>query len=197
LFWFLQVFDCNHNISEFGEAMEWLNEPPVWRFENGTLEVKTGNKTDFWRVTHYGFIRDDGHVYGQNVAGDCVASVRFSGDYQHLYDQAGLMLRIDEKNWLKTGIEFDEGKQKLSAVVTRDVSDWSVIPLEHAPNEVCLKLTRKGAAVKVEYSLEGQKYEMLRLAYFPEGKAMIGMMCCSPQREGFRATFKEFEVKNL
>jgi uncharacterized protein len=177
--------------------MEWLNEPPAWKFENGMLDVTTGSKTDFWRVTHYGFIRDDGHVYGQNVTGDCIVSVRFSGDYRHLYDQAGLMLRLDEKNWLKTGIEFDEGKQKLSSVVTRDVSDWGVIPLEHAPSEVFLKLTRKGTAVTVEYSLDGQKYEMLRLAYFPEGEAMIGMMCCSPQRAGFRATFKEFEVKSL
>jgi uncharacterized protein len=175
--------------------MFWLNEPPTWTFENGTLEVMTGNKTDFWRVTHYGFIRDDGHVYGQSVAGDCVASVCFSGDYQHLYDQAGLMLRVDEQHWLKTGIEFDDGKQKLSAVVTREVSDWSVIPLEHAPGEGFLILTRQGTAVTVEYSFDGQSYEMLRLAYLPEGKAMIGMMCCSPQREGFRATFKDFEEK--
>jgi uncharacterized protein len=177
--------------------LTWLNEPPTWTFENGTLEVTTDNKTDFWRITHYGFIRDDGHVYGQSVAGDFVASVKFSGDYQHRYDQAGLMLRIDEKNWLKTGIEFDDGKQKLSAVVTRDVSDWSVTPLEHSPTEVFLKLERKGTAVTTQYSFDGATYEMLRLAYFPEGEATIGMMCCSPQRAGFQATFKNFEVTPL
>jgi uncharacterized protein len=179
------------------KTMHWLNEPPKWTFENNSLEVTTGKNTDFWRVTHYDFIRDDGHVYYQTVSGDFVASLRFSGNYQHLYDQAGLMLRSDEKNWMKTGIEFDDGKQKLSAVVTRDVSDWSVIPLEHSPSEVFLKLTRKGAAVTVHYSFDGTTYEMLRLAYFPEGATTIGMMCCSPQREGFEATFRGFQVTPL
>jgi uncharacterized protein len=177
--------------------LSWLNEPPAWTFENGTLQVTTGNNTDFWRVTHYGFIRDDGHIYYQTIGGDFTASVRFSGQYQHLYDQAGLMLRLDEKQWLKTGIEFDEGKQKLSAVVTREVSDWSVLPLEHSPPEVFIKLTRKGTAVTIEYSFDGTHYEMLRLAYFPEGEALIGMMCCSPQRQGFQATFHDFQVNPL
>jgi hypothetical protein len=86
--------------------LHWLNEPPAWTFEDGRLEVTTGHQTDFWRVTHYGFIRDDGHVYGQNVTGDCITSVRFSGDYRHLYDQAGLMVRLDEKNWIKAGYDL-------------------------------------------------------------------------------------------
>ncbi len=177
--------------------LHWLNEPPAWTFENNILEVTTGNKTDFWRVTHYDFIRDDGHVFYQQSAGDFVATLTFSGKYQHLYDQAGLMLRSDEKNWLKTGIEYDDGKQKLSAVVTRDVSDWSVIPLEHTPSEVFLKLTRKGNAVTIEYGFDGTTYELLRLAYFPEGETTIGMMCCSPQRAGFQATFRDFQVNPL
>jgi uncharacterized protein len=177
--------------------LHWLNPPPHWHIEKNSLHVTTGNNTDFWRVTHYGFIRDDGHVYYQTVTGDFVASLRFSGEYQHLYDQAGLMLRLDEKNWLKTGVEFDDGKQKLSAVVTREVSDWSVIPLETSPSEVFLKLTRKGTAVTIQYSFDGATYEMLRLAYFPEGETMVGMMCCSPQRAGFQATFREFQVTLL
>lgn len=42
--------------------LDWLNEPPKWREDKGTLHVTTGEKTDFWRRTHYGFIRDDGHA---------------------------------------------------------------------------------------------------------------------------------------
>ena len=33
------------------------------------------------------------------------------------------MVRLDEANWLKCGIEFVEGVQQVSAVVTRDYSD--------------------------------------------------------------------------
>ena len=38
--------------------MEWLNEPPRWHERDGALCVVTGGKTDFWRTTHYGFVRE-------------------------------------------------------------------------------------------------------------------------------------------
>ena len=38
------------------------------------------------------------------------------GQYHELYHQAGLMIRIDDQNWIKAGIEFLNGKQSVSAV---------------------------------------------------------------------------------
>ncbi len=78
--------------------MEWLNEPPEWRAEEGRLSVTTGLRTDFWRRTHYGFIRDNGHFYYQAIDRDFTAKVRIGGEYQALYDQAGLMIRIDAEH---------------------------------------------------------------------------------------------------
>ncbi len=124
--------------------MEWLNEPPTWNIQGDTLTVRAGPKTDFWRTTHYGFIRDNGHCYYQPVAGDFVAEVCFSGRYAALYDQAGLMLRADERTWLKCGIEYVNGMQHVSAVVTREFSDWSVIPLAHNPLAIWLRAARAG-----------------------------------------------------
>ena len=133
--------------------MPWLNEPPDWRLDGDTLTVTTAADTDFWRTTHYGFVHDNGHLWYEDVAGDFTAEVRFAGQYEHLYDQAGLMLRIDERTWIKSGIEFTDGKQHLSAVVTRDFSDWSVLPLDNPPAEIRLRLTRIGTAVFVDYAL--------------------------------------------
>lgn len=173
--------------------MKWLNPPPHYQ-DGETLTVVTGDHTDFWRETHYGFIRDDGHLYYQEVSGDFSAEVCFRGEYQALYDQAGLMLRLDEKNWIKAGIEYTDGLQHLSAVVTRDYSDWSVLPLPDAPQAIWLRLTRRGSAVQVQYSLEGTQWHMLRLAYLPLGPAWVGPMCCSPQRAGFVARFSGFKI---
>jgi uncharacterized protein len=175
--------------------MTWLNEPPAWKDEAGLLTVTTGDRKDFWRTTHYGFVHDDGHVYGQQVEGDFAAEVTFSGEYEELYDQAGLMLRLDERNWIKAGIEFTDGKHHLSAVVTRDFSDWSVLLLPTAPKEIQLRMSRYAEAVRIEYSLDGEPFNMLRLAYLPHGgTAFVGPMCCSPQREGFKARFWNFEI---
>lgn len=128
----------------------WLNEPRNWNVENGVLTLKTEANTDFWQTTFYGFRRHSGHARLQAVSGDFTASVVVRGDYRELYDQAGLMLIIDETHWLKTGIEFTDGLMHFSVVVTNGTSDWSVIPLAQAqPNaEVHIRLTRHEAALR-------------------------------------------------
>ena len=112
--------------------MHWYNEPRSGP-RTATVTVTAEHDTDFWRKTHYGFIRDNGHFYYQEVVGDFRCEVKVSGGYAALYDQAGLMVRLDAETWLKCGIEFVEGVQYVSAVVTRDFSDWSVVALPAAP----------------------------------------------------------------
>jgi len=179
--------------------MEWLNEPPAWHEQDGMLRVTTGDRTDFWRLTHYGFVRDDGHLRFARVSGDFTAAVTVSGDYRALYDQAGLMLRLDERHWIKAGVEYVEGRGLLSVVVTRDFSDWSTVPAFAAPDPVRLRLSRHGTAVRVEWSpADAESFTMLRLAYLPTGDApaMIGPMCCSPERARFTACFRDFHLGN-
>jgi uncharacterized protein len=177
-------------------AFTWLNEPLAWKGDASRLELTTGKDTDFWRHTFYRFVRDDGHAWLSPVEGDFTASTVVTGDYQHLYDQAGLMLRIDERNWIKTGIEFTDGLMHFSVVVTRDVSDWSVIPLPYAKptDELRVRLTRHEDAVRVQYALNDSPWQLARLAPFSAEPARVGAMACSPQREGFQATFRDITV---
>jgi regulation of enolase protein 1 (concanavalin A-like superfamily) len=176
--------------------MDWLNEPPEWREDGGVLSVVTGDRTDFWRTTHYGFVRDDGHGRLAPAAGDFAATVAFRGDYETLYDQAGLLLRLDAAHWIKAGVEYVAGRRMLSVVVTREVSDWSTMPVPVEDDWLWLRLTRIGTAVHVHWAAgpEEAGFRMLRLAYFPEGAAGVGPMCCSPQRAGFRAQFRDFAL---
>ena len=175
--------------------MEWLNEPPRWREQGGTLTVVTGSGTDFWRRTHYGFVRDSGHFRFDRVRGDFTAEVTVSADYRELYDQAGLMLQLDEEHWLKAGVESVDGRRMLSAVVTRSFSDWSTVPAFEAPDPLLLRLSRHGTAVRVEWATDNG-FAMFRLAYLPEraAPALIGLMCCSPERAGLEVTFTDFRI---
>lgn len=177
------------------ESLTWLNPPPRLTVSEGVLQVETGLKTDFWRETYYDFIHDDGHFGSTPVMGDFSAEVTFRGAYEALYDQAGMMLRLDETTWLKAGVEYTDGIQHLSVVVTRGVSDWSVLPLALQPATVRLRLTRLGSAVLVQYALESGPWAMLRLSALTEAPTLdVGVMCCSPQRAGFTATFETFRV---
>ncbi len=62
---------------------------------------------------------------------------------------AGLMLRADERRWLKTGLEVTSGAVQLSTVFTRENSDLSVVPVPGHRGGLVLRLTRFGSAVCV------------------------------------------------
>ncbi|ESX10287.1 DUF1349 domain-containing protein [Mesorhizobium sp. M0179] len=178
------------------EELTWLNPPPHHAFGNGIVHVRTGGETDFWRETFYGFWRDNGHFLYRPVEGDFSAEVTVKGDYKVLYDQAGLMLRLSETHWIKAGIEYTDGLAYFSVVVTNDTSDWSLLSIPTGPDGVRIRLTRHAEAIRVQYldTTDG-KWKPVRLAYFPISKSVdVGMMCCSPQREGFEVTFSGFTV---
>lgn len=174
----------------------WLNEPKSWSGDAAALKLRTEPDTDFWRETFYGFIRDSGHAYICPVTGDFTAEATVLGDYADLYDQAGLFLRLDEEHWIKAGIEYTDGMMHFSVVVTRGVSDWSVIPLPAAKSTdpVRIRLTRHDDAVRVQYAVGDMAWQMARLCPFPATDARIGVMACSPQGPGFDVAFSGFAV---
>ena len=171
----------------------WINEPPSHRVDGKALIMVTGKDTDWWNNTFYGFRHLSGHLYATPVTGDFSLTVTFSAPYATLYDQAGAMLRVDDNNWLKCGVEFTDGRKNFSVVVTRDdQSDWSVMPLDgdiDAP--VTLRLTRHAEALRVQIERDG-KFHLVRLAFLRMGDAIeAGPMSCSPLGDGLNATFHE------
>jgi uncharacterized protein len=177
------------------EDCKWLNQPKIWSASKTHLDVTTDANTDFWRETHYGFIRDNGHFMACTMTGDCTAQIRFQADYSHLYDQAGLMLRVDESHWIKTGIEFSDGKHALSTVVTSGKSDWSIGTPGGDPGDVQLRMTVSNGAVRIQASTDGKLWPVFRLLPFDVSSGYdIGPMCCSPERGGFKVAFSEFNI---
>lgn len=177
--------------------LPWLNEPPEWRAEGDSLTLKTGRETDFWNKTFYDFERHDGHFLPHRVAGDFTASVRFQAEWQALYDQAGLMVRVDSANWMKTGIEFTDGQAHFSVVVTRDGwSDWSVLTLpEAAVAGIEVRVTRHGEALRIEFRVPEADWRLARLCHLDMGEAVeVGPMACSPQGGGLEVRFSGFSV---
>lgn len=176
----------------------WEHEPTKWNARGDTLTEVVPPGTDYWRIPSVGFNLDSGPFRFVDRSGDFEAKVRISGKYHELYHQAGLMIRIDEKHWIKTGIEFVNGKQNISAVVTRDYSDWSVIPRSDSPAFIWMRLQRRGDTVRVDFSEDGKTWTMLRLAYFPpKVPVKIGMVAAAPRKLPFEVQFDNFSVGPL
>jgi uncharacterized protein len=185
-------------LAQATKPMSWYNEPKHWTGNAQKLNVTVDPGTDYWRITHYGFIRDSGPFYFCQASGNFEASVKVTGNYQELFHQAGLMIRIDNKNWIKTGIEYVDGVQNLSAVVTREVSDWSVVQRSDSPKSLWLKLLRKNDFVQIQYSFDNKDFKMLRLAYFPpDVQVQVGMVAAAPGAKNFDVVFEDFVVNQI
>ena len=177
------------------DSCRWHNEPRQWSLDEQTLTVRSDKKTDFWRDTYYGFTRDSGHFFGRTWEGDFTASLRVQGRYEELYDQAGIMVRIDEKNWIKAGIELSDGAACIGSVLTVDRSDWSTAPYASDPSDFYLRITVQNGVLRLQSSTDGVRWPLLRLCPFPKAPVYhVGPMLCTPERSGLEVTFSNFEI---
>lgn len=177
------------------EKMNWFNEPSDWSISGDKLTMNVTPKSDYWRVSHYGFTVDDAPFYYAEYGGEFEAKVKITGDYKVRFDQAGMMIRLDHENYIKTGIEFVDGKYNLSTVVTHTTSDWSVIALDCPVEAIWIKAVRRLDAIEIFYSFDDKDYHMMRNAWMQANHPVrIGMFAACPDGDGFKATFSDFTV---
>lgn len=175
--------------------MRWLNEPARWSHDGDVLTVTADAGTDFWRATGYGFIRDNGHLYGADASGDLDLALSVRGAYASQYDQAGAMIRVDERHWLKTGVEFYEGRMRMSTVTTSDYSSWAIADLPARTAELRLHLSRRGDAVEIRYAADDAELALAALVYLPSGvPVLVGAMCAAPEGPGFEVSFRDITI---
>jgi hypothetical protein len=178
--------------------MNWLNEPAKWSVDRNEVFVDAEPNTDFWSITDYGYVRDNGHVYGKALNSDFKLTVRIEADYVAQYDQAGAVVRVDESHWIKTGIELFEGKLRFSTVVTIEHSNWMIADLPEAFSFLKLSLERRGDAIHISYSTDENELKFASVAYLePGASTFAGVMCACPEGEGFSAHFSDFVLTAL
>lgn len=180
------------------EKMNWFNEPENWKISGDVLEMDVTPKSDYWRISHYGFTVDDAPFYYAEYGGEFEAKLKVWGDYKVRFDQAGMMIRIDHENYIKTGIEYVDGKFNLSTVVTHKTSDWSVIALDQKVDYIWIKVLRRLDAVEIFYSFDDRTWYMMRNAWVEANRPVkIGMFAACPDGNGFKARFSDFKVTHL
>lgn len=173
----------------------WVNEPANWQMTGDGLHVVTDKATDFWRETHYGFTRDTGHFFAVTTTGDFTAQVRVRAQYRELYDQAGLMVRVSPRAWVKAGIELSDGIPMISSVLTIDRSDWATAPYGHDAGDFWLRATVAAGVLRLQVSSDGTRWPLMRLCPFPKASSYsVGPMCCTPERAGLSVDFSDFTI---
>jgi uncharacterized protein len=181
--------------SELLGRMKWLNEPGSATVSETKLVVRARPKTDFWRKTFYGYITDNGHFFHLPVSGNFVFEARVDGQYAALYDQAGVMVRIDAQNWVKCGTEFFDDARHASVVFTREFSDWSTMNDLATSGPVWWRVARKPDSLETLCSSDGKIFTSVRMGYLvPAATADVGIMCAAPEGGGFQCVFDSLKL---
>ncbi|MCL2377872.1 MAG: DUF1349 domain-containing protein [Defluviitaleaceae bacterium] len=184
------------NINSF----KWLNKselntdgdkltiaaPPLSDFfnspvpENGVFKAPQGNAP---------FLYTD-------VDGDFVIRVKVKPDFKAIYDAACIMVIQDENLWLKAAYEkSDFNTTAVVSVVTNKVSD-DANGCNLTADSIWLQVARVGCNFAVHYSLDGEKFDMVRLCMLPtENTVKVGIEAQSPTGQGGDHEFSGLSIE--
>jgi regulation of enolase protein 1 (concanavalin A-like superfamily) len=170
----------------------WTTEPVSLRQRGDQLVVEAASGSDFWEKTLYGFQRASGHALLAPWAEQSAVEVSFElRGFDGQYDQAGLMLWTSSSQWIKAGVEINDGVPSVGAVVTDEYSDWSLAPVpEWQGSTVTIRASRSNGAVIIRATATGQSWRTIRVAPFDSGPiAEVGPFACAPERAGMEVCF--------
>lgn len=192
----------------------WLRQPSALRIEAGGVAFTTSPGTDLWQRTYYGFRNDNAPALLLSVEANVTLTVRASFDYQHRFDQAGVLVHRDSKNWAKASVEFEDADlSRLGSVVTNHgYSDWATRDIP-TPRRMWYQVSRRGPDFMIQACADGVHWEQLRIfhlhdagatseemgaqpaADLPATPVEIGVYACSPEASSFEARFDRISIE--
>lgn len=156
---------------------DWFNNPVP---ENGVLSAPVANAPFFYT----------------EVTGDFVFRAKVRPNFKSVYDACALMVIQDEKLWTKAAFEkSDFGTTAAVCVVTNGVSD-DANGCNIAQDEVWLQIVRVGDVFCTHYSLDGERFDMVRLFHLPVEKTVkVGIEAQSPAGDGGLRFYSEISLE--
>jgi hypothetical protein len=180
------------------QGMHWHNEPAEWSQLRTTVTMRTPPGTDFWRKTGTDTIIDNAPFYYLEVEGDFEVRVKVRANYDNPDDQAGIMVRQDEENWIKLGIQMVGDVPHMCSTITHDWSDWSMHPLPHLPDFMWVHAKKIGDGLEVYISEDSFDWMQIRQGDIVDDDILqVGLYCASPNSDdGFDVRFEDFMIKD-
>lgn len=193
------------------QKADWLNQPQKFEIGPDSVEIKTQPGTDFWQRSYYGFQNNNAPalLLQEHKNFSFSLTTEFDGNTQ--FDQSGIFIYIDEQNWCKASIEYENSSfSRLGSVVTNlGYSDWATTDIELV-NRFSYRVSRRGPDFLIEGSADGKDYKQMRICHLHRlgdtdetqekdaGSRVnsvpvkFGLYACSPNNSSFNARFYNF-----
>ena len=156
---------------------DWFNSPVP---ENGSIPAPVANAPFFYT----------------EVTGDFVFRAKVRPNHRYVYDACALMVIKDEYTWTKAAFEkSDFGTKAAVCVVTNQISD-DANGCNIDQDEAWLQIVRVGDIFCTFYSLDGERFDMVRLFHLPVGETVkVGLEAQSPHGEGGLRFFSDVSLE--
>ena len=191
----------------------WHNKTDGCLFEEDQITIVTQPETDFWQRTFYGFRAANAPCYLWSASDDFTLSCRVEATYKQLYDQCGLILWLDDDNWVKISTEFETEKlSRLGSVVTNaGYSDWATTDIQ-TRDVMWYRISRRGPDFLAEQSTDGLAFSQMRVFHMNAlgatsrefgsmdpgsilpSPVKFGVYACSPTESSFAAIFSQIRI---
>ena len=178
-------------------GLQWMHEPDSYAIEDDKLKVVPGKGTDFFNNPEDSTITATAPLLYKSIAGDFVATALVKPDFSSMWNAVALMVHVDNNNWIKFAFEnSDATGPSVVTVVTKDVSDDANGVIIMEPEELWLKLVRKGNSYSMLWSGDGKTYKMARLTTLPVVDSVkIGIEAQCPVGESATHEIKYFGIE--
>lgn len=193
----------------------WINKPAQYSITQDCVEIITEPNTDFWQRSYYGFRNENAPAFLFTAHDNFTFTAKVEFEYKKQFDQCGFMVYVDNDNWFKSSIEFENTQfSRLGSVVTNaGYSDWATSDII-LPSEIWYRLNRRGPDFLIEHSSDGKNYKQMRIFHLNAlgetteamGKAnppmpaknavQFGLYACSPCDSTFAARFTEISLES-
>ena len=183
------------NIHDFG----WVRQPKSFSVSDDKVEIVTKPHTDLWQRTYYHFRNDNAPVFQMETDEKFFSfTVKTEFASNHRFDQCGVVMYLDNENWLKASVEYEnEQFQHLGSVVTNlGYSDWATTAIDASIKSMWYRFSRREDDYCIECSTDGERFSQMRICHMHKGGGTIrfGIYACSPEDSSFKATFSNMEM---
>lgn len=176
--------------------LKWISKPSLYLLNSERIMVETEPMT----ALHPRGREAEAAELSLAPSGSFCFTCRADFDFQHTFDQCGLILYRNEKRKAVISAECrnDEISRLSCIVYHNDRGDKSMRDIGSAVHSIYYRIWYRSEAVTVQYSFSGSRYTDLRKFWLhlnEDDNVAVGIYACSPADSWFDCSFSKMALE--
>jgi len=198
---FLFCFTANAQkplkFSKIPFPLTWENKPPSYSIDVNTIHIEAGEKTDMFRDPNVTYNTDNAPKLFFTPDNNFVLTACIQHGFVYKWDGGAIVLKADDKHWIKFCFEKDYTSQhRVVSVVTDNISD-DCNSAAITGDKVYYKICKADNVITLYYGSDGRHWFLIRhLQFNAKGPLHLGFMAQSPTGKNNKVTFSDITYSN-